>query len=69
MNKTRKKAILSCILVAVLVSVLTLVLFPYFEQLAEPAYQEKIQVWVDKMGVIDNLGSTDFTGCNSLYSR
>lgn len=55
MNKTRKKAILFCILVAVLVIVLTLVLLPYFEQLAEPAYQEKIQVWVDKMGVVGLL--------------
>lgn len=50
-KQNRKWVIIYCILFITLVSVLTAILYPYFEQLSEPENQAAIQEWVERMGI------------------
>lgn len=51
-KRTRKKVTGYCLIFAISVIVLTVVLLPYVRRLSQPAYQDQIQSWINRMGVI-----------------
>lgn len=51
-KRTRIKIIGYCMIFAIFVIVLTVVLLPYVRRLSQPAYQDQIQGWINRAGVI-----------------
>lgn len=49
-KRNLRKTIICCALFCILVAGLTVILFPYFQRLSEPAFQGEIKDWVRKMG-------------------
>ncbi len=54
-KRTRNRMITGCILFVLLVAGFTIILYPYFQRLAEPANQAVIQTWIQKMGIVGVL--------------
>lgn len=54
-KKNRRQVIVYCILFVGLIAGITVVLFPYVEQLSDPQYQKSIEAWITQMGIMGFL--------------